>query len=63
MEAARRRKSVAAVVRERVTKKKPKVKKNVEKLMQEIKRVAKENAKYIKGKSLSELLIEMRYEQ
>lgn len=61
MEAARRRKSVAALVREKVAKKG--VKTNVKYMMRKAKRLAKENAKYMKGINLTKALIEMRYEQ
>lgn len=63
MQAARERRSVAEIVRERVIKKKIIKKGNVEKYMLELDKVAKANAKVMKGKSLSKLLIEMRYEQ
>lgn len=63
MQAARERRSVAEIVRERVVKKKATKKGNIEKFMIELDKVAKANAKVMKGKSLSKLLIEMRYEQ
>ena len=63
MEALRHRKSVAQLIRERVFEKKVSKEKNTEKLMRELDKVASENAKVLKGKSLSKLLIEMRYEQ
>lgn len=63
MQAARERRSVAEIVRERVVKKKITKKENVEKFMSELDKVAKANAIVMKGKSLSKLLIEMRYEQ
>ncbi len=63
IEAARLRKSISAIVRERVAKKKVEKKKNVEKMMGELDELAKENAKYFRGKSAAEALIEMRYEQ
>lgn len=65
MEAARKRKSVAGLIREKVGKKSVASRRNpeeVKKIMAQMRRMAKNNAKYIKG-SLSEALIEMRYEQ
>ena len=66
-EAARHRKSLAAVVRERVTQKTAKdshqKEKNVEKFMKKLDKLAKENDKQNPGISFSEKLIEMRYEQ
>ena len=63
MEAARRKVSVASIVRERVDRKNKPGNKNTEKIMKELDKLARENDKYMKGKSLSKLLIEMRYEQ
>ncbi len=71
MEAARTRKSFAALVRERVTTPKPlnkkatktKSDKSVAKFMREIRKLAKETAKQNKGINFSKALIEMRYEQ
>jgi hypothetical protein len=65
MEAARRRKSLAALVRGQVPTMRTPQKKtlNVEKIMRKFDRLAKENAKYMKGIILSEALIRMRYEQ
>lgn len=63
MEAARQRVSVAQVVRERLKKTRKKSKKSCESLLAEFDKVAKANAKFLKGKSLAKLLIEMRYEQ
>lgn len=63
MEAARLRKSIAAVVRERVAGKKVEKKKNVNKIMRDLEKLAAENARQNPGISFSEKLIEMRYEQ
>jgi len=64
MTAAMSRKSIAEIVRERVRSNKQDIQKEKSiKLLQEMQEVAKENAKIMKGKSLSKLLIEMRYEQ
>lgn len=63
MEAARQRKSVAALIRERVIKKKANQKRNIDKLMAEMDKLAKENARQNPGISFSEELIKMRYEQ
>ena len=63
MEALKRRMSVAAVVRERIKRKVESGKTNTEKMMKRRERLARENDKYMEGKSLSKLLIKMRYEQ
>ena len=67
MEAAKKRKSVAEIVRQKVSKKKTQSKSkkaNVEKIMYDLDKLARENDKYVpKGKNFSDLLIEMRYEQ
>lgn len=63
MEAARLRKSIAAVVRERVSRKKVAGKKNIKKIMRDLEKLAAENARQNPGISFSEKLIEMRYEQ
>lgn len=62
MEALKERKSIAALIREKVSTK-AHSRKNTNSLLRELDRVAKANAKVLKGKSLSKLLIEMRYEQ
>lgn len=63
MEAARLRKSIAEVVRERVAKRSASNKKNVKKLLRDLEKLAAENARQNPGISFSEKLIEMRYEQ
>lgn len=64
LEAARERKSVAALVREKISRKTQAAKKTRAKtLLREIQQLARANAKYFKGKSAAEALIEMRYEQ
>ena len=66
IEAAKKRKSVAQVVREKVSKKgakKDTKEKKVEALLKEMDEIAKETARQNPGISLSEKLIEMRYEQ
>jgi hypothetical protein len=64
MEAAKKRTSVAEVVRNKIEAKNKKKKKiNVEKFMQELKEIAKMNDRENPGISFSEKLIEMRYEQ
>ena len=63
LEAARLRKSIAQIVRERVARKKTSKKKNVKKLLKEMEKLAAENARQNPGISFSEKLIEMRYEQ
>lgn len=64
-EAARRRKSVAAVVREKVTKKKVSSPKSayVKAKMHELEKLARETARQNPGLNLTKALIEMRYEQ
>lgn len=68
IEAAKKRTSVAEIVRRRISKKKKVNKKNInertQKLLKDLDKLAKENSKYVpKGKNFSDLLIEMRYEQ
>lgn len=63
MQAARERKSIAAIVREKVSKKRVKGKKSVEAIMKEVDKLAKETARQCPGLNLTEKLIEMRYEQ
>lgn len=65
LEAAKNRKSVAQVVREKIVKKQisTKKKKDVEKMLKELDKIAEKVAKQNPGISLSEKLIEMRYEQ
>lgn len=63
MEAARRRKSVASIVREKLAKKKPKTKKNVKKLMKKLDKLSIEIARQNPGLNLTQALIDMRYEQ
>ncbi|OGM33126.1 hypothetical protein A2803_00270 [Candidatus Woesebacteria bacterium RIFCSPHIGHO2_01_FULL_44_21] len=64
MEAAQKRSSMADVIRKKVaTKKLVKKRKNVNKLLKEMDEIAKEISRQNPGVSLSEKLIEMRYEQ
>lgn len=65
MEAAKKRTSVAKLVREKISKKKRiiKKKKDVEKIMKELDKLAKENAKYFKGIDSTKIIREMRDEQ
>ena len=63
MEAVRLRKSLSALVRERVIRKKRAKRTDANTFLRKLDKLAKENDKYTKGKSLSDLLIEMRYEQ
>lgn len=63
MQAARERKSIAEIMREKLVPKQKPSEKSTRMLMKEFNRVAKANARVMKGKSLSKLLIEMRYEQ
>ena len=66
MEAAKKRKSVAALVRESLSKarkQKASRRNNTAKLIREFNKIAKENSRQNPGISFSEKLIEMRYEQ
>ncbi len=63
MEAARKRKSISALVRDKFSKKKIKKKRNVEAIMKELDKLAKETARQNPGISFTQKLIEMRYEQ
>jgi len=64
IEAAKKRTSVAGIVREKIKKKKgAKKKKSTEQLIKELKEIAKMNDKENPNISFSEKLIEMRYEQ
>lgn len=61
-EAAKKRKSLSAIVREKVkTKKKNRTKKETEKLLAETQKIAKRNAKYLKGWNSVNALREIRY--
>lgn len=62
MEAAKKRKSVAAIVREKVSKKKVVKKKNIKDIMKKLDELAKENARQNPGLNLTQALIDMRYE-
>ena len=63
IEAARRRMSVAAVIRQRLIDKKKRSPAEVTRIMRGIKKLADENARQNPGISFSKKLIEMRYEQ
>lgn len=67
MEAARKRKSVAQIVRERIAKKsklQKSSKTRTQALLRGLDEIARKNSKYVpKDKNFSDLLIEMRYEQ
>ncbi len=63
MEALRKRMSLAALVRDKFSSKTTKKNKRSGAAFRELERIAKDNARYMKGKSLSDLLIQMRYEQ
>ena len=63
MKAARERKSVAAIIRERLAGKKTFQKKNTKKLLRELREFRKKMGKEHPGLNLSKALIEMRYEQ
>lgn len=61
MEAVRQRKSLAGVIREKITPKKKK-EKSPEYLMRKIRAIAKQNAKYLKGWDSLKALREIRNE-
>lgn len=62
-EAARKRQSLSAVVRGKISpKEKPRTKAEVTKFMKELSKLAKENAKYTKGFDSVKAIREMRYE-
>lgn len=63
MEAAKKRKSVAALVREKVSSRKKIRKASHKNLLREMDEIAEELAKQNKGLNLTKALIEMRYEQ
>jgi len=63
LEAARRRTSMAVVMREKITATKTPQKNDVKKIMASLEKLAKENAKYMKNINLTQALIDMRYEQ
>lgn len=64
MQAARERKSVAAVIREKIAKNKSaKKKKDTKAFFKELDRLAKRTAEENKGINLTKAVIEMRYEQ
>lgn len=58
-EAARKRKSLSAVIRERVAKRKIH-QKSPQKFLQELRSLAKENSKYLKGVNGVKIIREMR---
>ena len=62
-EAARRRMSLAAVIRQRLMDKKKRSPAEVSRIMKQVERLAEENARQNPGISFGDKLIEMRYEQ
>ncbi|MBI2029935.1 hypothetical protein HYT02_05955 [Candidatus Gottesmanbacteria bacterium] len=63
IEAAKKRKSVAALVRDKFTRKSKKKQRDVKTIMKELDKLAKETARQNPGINFTEKLIEMRYEQ
>lgn len=63
LEAAKSRRSVTSLIHEKLTAKSKPKQVNVDKIMSELAKLAKENSKQNPGISFSEKLIEMRYEQ
>lgn len=62
-EAARRRVSVASIIRQRLTDKKKRSPREVARIMRQVEKLAEENSRQNPGISFSDKLIEMRYEQ
>lgn len=62
-EAFERKKSIGAIVRERITKKRSVPSKNTKKFMRDLEKLAEENSRQNPGIRFSQKLIEMRYEQ
>lgn len=63
MQAARERKSIAEIMREKLVPKKKPEKINVKKFLKELKKIAAENRRQNPKLNLTKALIEMRYEQ
>lgn len=61
-EAAKKRKSLSAIIREKISTRKSQ-KRSPKKILEETRRLAKENAKYLKGFDIVKALREMRYEE
>lgn len=62
-EAAKRRMSLAALIRQRLTDKKKRSSEEVARFMRKLDKLAEENSRQNPGISFSDKLIEMRYEQ
>lgn len=62
-EAARRRVSLASVIRQRLTDTKKRSPAEVARIMRQVDKLAEENSRQNPGISFSDRLIEMRYEQ
>lgn len=65
LEAARSRKSFSALLRDKVQTDRAYAKRQVGTVafMRKVRKIAKENATYLKGVNLTKALIDMRYEQ
>lgn len=65
LEAARSRKSFSALLRDRAQTDKTYVKRQIDTVafMRKVRKIAKENATYLKGVNLTKALIDMRHEQ
>jgi hypothetical protein len=63
MKAAKERKSIAAVIREKLGGKEPMSKEKAEKLLKEMRELGKKVAKENKGVNMTQGIIDMRYEQ
>ena len=62
-EAVRQRMSLAAVIRQRLTDKKKRTPAQVARIMRQVKKLAEQNARESGVDSMSDALIQMRYEQ
>lgn len=63
LQAAKSRKSIAALIREKLAKREVTKKKNVKRIMRDLEKLARENRKQNPRLNLTKALIEMRYEQ
>ncbi len=63
MQAARERKSIAEIMREKLVPKKEIKKVNVKKMLKKLEKLAEENRRQNPGLNFTKALIEMRYEQ
>lgn len=62
-EAYNKKKSIGAIMRERISRKAKSQNINTEKFMKRLEKIAKENSKYFSGKNSVQIIREMRDEQ